>query len=73
MMMSSISRISFSFSPLYFFNVLRMFWHCILHRWVGEGGNGSLKKLCNVEPPALIAAIPVGARMMCFFFVVAAI
>ena len=32
---------------------------------------GSLKKLCNVLPPALMAAIPVGASTTCFFFVFA--
>ena len=37
-----------------------------------KGWKGSLKKLCKVLPPALMAAIPVGARMMCFFLMVAA-
>lgn len=36
-----------------------------------KGWNGNLKKLCSVQPPALIAAMPVGASMTCFFFVLA--
>ena len=40
--------------------------------WVSlgsRGWKGNLKKLCRVDPPALMAAIPVGASMMCFFLV----
>ena len=33
------------------------------------GRKGNLKKECSVTPPALIAAIPVGASTTCFFFV----
>ena len=34
-----------------------------------KGWNGSLKKLWRVLPPALMAAIPVGARTTYFFLV----
>ena len=34
-----------------------------------RGWKGSLKKLCKVLPPALMAAMPVGANTTYFFFV----
>ena len=71
MMMSSNSRSSFRFSPLYF-NVSRMLRALYLLSLGNRGWKGSLKKLCRVEPPALMAAMPVGANTTCFFFVLAA-
>lgn len=72
MMMSSTSRIIFIFSELYF-RVLRMLRTEYMLSLGSSGWKGSLKKLWSVLPPALMAAMPVGARMICFFLVLAAI
>ena len=71
MMMSSTSRIILIFSELYF-NVFRMLRTEYILSLGSRGWKGSLKKLCRVLPPALMAAMPVGARTMCFFLVLAA-
>ena len=71
MMMSSTSRMILIFSELYF-RVLRILRTLNILSLGSSGWNGILKKLCRVLPPALMAAIPVGARMMCFFLVWAA-
>lgn len=59
------------FSELYF-NVFRMLRTEYILSLGSRGWKGSLKKLCRVLPPALMAAMPVGARTMCFFLVLAA-
>ena len=72
MIINSTSLMSLIFSALYL-SVLRIFLTEYRLSSGSKGWKGSLKKLCKVAPPALIAAIPVGARMMCFFLVVVAI
>ncbi len=69
-MISSISLSRRHWSLLYFSD-LRMLRGLYLVSFGSKGWNGNLKKLCSVQPPALIAAMPVGASMTCFFFVLA--
>ena len=70
MTMSSTSRRIFRFSEGSFIVERRL--RIEYRESSGSNGwKGSLKKLCRVVPPALIAAMPVGARIMCFFFVFA--
>mgnify|MGYP005605700379 CR=1 FL=1 len=67
-MISSSSRNNFEWFELYFkvFLILRgLYWLSFGRR----GWKGMRKKLCSVLPPALMAAIPVGASITCFFFV----
>ena len=60
------------FAPVYF-SVSRMFFSENLVSVGRMGWKGILKKLCNVTPPALMAAMPVGASTTCFFLVLAQI
>ena len=65
-MISSVSRTSFWWAELYF---RKSFSLRKLNRGSSgrSGWKGSLKKLCRVLPPALMAAMPVGANTTCFF------
>ena len=71
---SSITISSISFRS--FMNVRLYFMRSRMRRGVAKSGssgssglNGSLKNECRVTPPAFTAAMPVGARMTCRFFV----
>ena len=68
MIMSSTSLISLQCSLLYF-RVSLILPPMNLGSSGTKGWKGSLKKLCIVLPPALMAAIPVGASTTYFFFV----
>ena len=67
---SSTSRRILRFSDVYFIVARRL--RTEYRSSSGSSGwKGSLKKLCKVVPPAFMAAMPVGARMTCFFLVFA--
>ena len=72
MIINSSSRNNFSVTPLYF-SVFRILRGEYRESFGSRGWKGSLKKECMVCPPALMAAMPVGARITYFFFVFLAI